>query len=102
MVVHGDTGGDGRILVALPGDAWPDIGANLLPTEYDDSCTTDGDFDALTAEAKLSIGLVSGGDIKLEIGGSRVIFPGVMIARRGERSAVVESVGDGDDGEAEE
>lgn len=83
MAVHGETGGDGRILADLLGDAWPDIGANLLPAGYDISCAVDGDCEALTAEMKLSIGLGSGGDIKLEIGGSRVIFAVLMILNVG-------------------
>lgn len=33
----------------------------------------DGDCDDLMAEVKLSMGFASGGDIRLEIGGSRVI-----------------------------
>ena len=73
LAVHGETGGDGRILEDLSGDARPDIGANLLPTAYDDSCIVDGEWIGLVAGMKLSMSLGSGGDIKLEIGGSRVI-----------------------------
>lgn len=82
MAAHGETGGDGRILADLFGDAWPDIGANLLPAEYDDSSIADGDGEALVPETKLSIGLASGGDIKLEIGGSRVIVAVVIVLNR--------------------
>lgn len=83
LAVHGETGGDGRILADLLGDAWPDIGASLLPAVYDVSCIVDGDCKAFAAELKLSMGLGSGGDIKLEMGGSRVIFAVVMMLSRG-------------------
>lgn len=73
LLAHGDTGGDGRILADLFGDAWFDKGASLLSGENGCFCDTDGDWDARTAELKLSIGFASGGDIKLEIGGRRVI-----------------------------
>ena len=79
LAVHGETGGDGRFLAVLLGDALPDIGANLLSAEYEGSCAVDGDCEALAGDMKLSMALGSGGDIKLEIGGSRVIFALVMM-----------------------
>lgn len=45
----------------------------MLYVEDDCSDAIAGDCGALTAEVKLSKGLASGGDIKLEIGGRRVI-----------------------------
>lgn len=85
MLVHGETGGDGKILAVFWfGDEWLDIGASLLSAEYDVfENAIDGDNDAVTAEEKLSSGLVSGGDIKLEIGGRRVIVVIEIVVEEG-------------------
>ena len=67
-------GGDGRILLVLRGDGLEDIGGNLLSVGYDCWCAGDGDCCPPMAEVKQSMGLASGGDIRLENGGRRVIF----------------------------
>lgn len=73
LLVHGEAGGDGQILADLSGDAWLDIGASLLSAEKDGLTTAPGDCNGWTVELKLSRGLASGGDIRLEMGGRRVM-----------------------------
>lgn len=72
---QGDTGGDGRILmVDVAGDCALANGASLLSGVSDRGCVLYGCSAELRVGLKLSSGLVSGGDIRLEIDGSLVMF----------------------------
>lgn len=72
---QGETGGDGKILIVdVAGDCELDIGASLLSGLRDGGCVLYGWSAEFRVGLKLSRGLASGGDIRLEIEGSLVMF----------------------------
>lgn len=72
---NGEAGGDGKILIfEMAGDCEVDIGASLLSGLSDGDCVLYGCSTELRVGEKLSRGFGSGGDMRLEIDGSLVMF----------------------------
>ena len=72
LLAHGETGGDGSILIF--GEEWFSRGGRVIGVVYDGFSIAVDNCGVFIVGLKLSTGFASGGDIRLEIGGSRVVI----------------------------